>query len=643
MVYLVKGALYDRGIRQLNNYTITTNLLNMDNVNAMQLQDVVIRFSGDSGDGMQLTGTLFSDTSALLGNGISTFPDYPAEIRAPQGTVAGVSGFQVHIGSSRVDNPGDYCDVLVAMNPAALIANRKWLKPSATVIIDGDTMTEDNITKAGFKTLDPITELNLQDYNVVIPDITTMTKEALKDSGMDNKAVVKCKNMFALGIVFWMYNRPDDYAKNYLDSKFAKKNPAVAEANKKVIEAGYNYAANTHQFANNYTVAPAELEKGVYRSINGNTATAWGFCAAAEKSGLPLFCGSYPITPATVILEELAKRRDLGVKTVQAEDEIAGICTSIGAAYAGNFAVTTTSGPGISLKSEAMGLAVMAELPLVVVDVQRGGPSTGLPTKTEQSDLNQALYGRNGECPMVVVAASSPSDCFHYAFMASKIAMEHMTPVMLLTDGFIANGSEPWKIPSMSEYPAIVPPIVAPRAEGEGEFLPYERNEKLARGWAFPGKEGLQHRIGGLEKDKLRGTISHDPKNHQEMVTTRRKKVELVAEELPELEVFGANEADVLVVGWGGTRGHLHSAVKQLQDEGKSVAHLHFNYIYPLQKGVAETLKRYKRIVVCELNEGQFAGYLRQQFQDVVIESYGKTEGQPFTVIEIKDKVNSML
>ncbi len=643
MVYHIKGTRYTHWNKTIKQLYKTTNLLNMDKVNAMQLQDVVIRFSGDSGDGMQLTGTLFSDTSALLGNGISTFPDYPAEIRAPQGTVAGVSGFQVHIGSSRVDNPGDYCDVLVAMNPAALIANRKWLKPSATVIIDGDTMTEDNITKAGFKTMDPITELNLQDYNVVIPDITTMTKEALKDSGMDNKAVVKCKNMFALGIVFWMYNRPDDYAKNYLDSKFAKKNPLVAEANKKVIEAGYNYAANTHQFANNYTVAPAELEKGVYRSINGNTATAWGFCAASEKSGLPLFCGSYPITPATVILEELAKRRDLGVKTVQAEDEIAGICTSIGAAYAGNFAVTTTSGPGISLKSEAMGLAVMAELPLVVVDVQRGGPSTGLPTKTEQSDLNQALYGRNGECPMVVVAASSPSDCFHYAFMASKIAMEHMTPVMLLTDGFIANGSEPWKIPSMSEYPAIVPPIVAPRGEGEGEFLPYERNEKLARGWAFPGKEGLEHRIGGLEKDKLRGTISHDPKNHQEMVTTRRKKVELVAEELPELEVFGANEADVLVVGWGGTRGHLHSAVKQLQDEGKSVAHLHFNYIYPLQKGVAETLKRYKRIVVCELNEGQFANYLRQQFQEVVIESYGKTEGQPFTVIEIKDKVNSML
>ena len=613
----------------------------MDNVNVQQLQDVVIRFSGDSGDGMQLTGTLFSDTSALFGNGISTFPDYPAEIRAPQGTVAGVSGFQVHFGSSRIDNPGDYCDVLIAMNPAALIANRKWLKPSATVIIDGDTMTEENIVKAGFKTMDPIAELGLEGFNVVIPDITTMTKEALKDTGMDNKAMVKCKNMFALGICFWMYNRPDDFAKSFLDSKFAKKNPLVAEANKKVIEAGYNYAANTHQFANNYTVAPADLEKGVYRSINGNTATAWGFCAASEKSGLPLFCGSYPITPATVILEELAKRKDLGVKTVQAEDEIAGICTSIGAAYAGNFAVTTTSGPGISLKSEAMGLAVMAELPLVVVDVQRGGPSTGLPTKTEQSDLNQALYGRNGECPMVVLAASSPSDCFHYAFMAGKIAMEHMTPVMLLTDGFIANGSEPWKIPSMSEYPTIVPPIVEPR-QGE-EFMPYARNEKLARGWAFPGKEGLEHRIGGLEKDRLKGSISHDPKNHQEMVTTRRRKVELVAEELPELKVFGAEEADVLVVGWGGTRGHLNSAVRQLQAEGKSVAHLHFNYIYPLQKGVGDILKRYKRIVVCELNEGQFAGYLRQQFTDVCIESYGKTEGQPFTVIELKEKIESML
>ena len=439
---------------------------------------------------------------------------------------------------------------------------------------------------------------------------------------------------------FWMYNRPSDYARNFLDSKFAKKNPVVAEANKLVIEAGYNFAANTHQIANNYFIAPANLQEGVYRSINGNTATAWGFCAASEKSGLPLFCGSYPITPATVILEELAKRKDLGVKTVQAEDEIAGICTSIGAAYAGNFAVTTTSGPGVSLKSEAMGLAVMAELPLVVVDVQRGGPSTGLPTKTEQSDLNQALYGRNGECPMVVIAASSPSDCFHYAFMAGKIAMEHMTPVILLSDGFIANGSEPWRIPEMKDYPAIVPPIVEPR-EGE-EFLPYARNEKLARGWAFPGKAGLQHRIGGLEKDHLRGTISHDPKNHQEMVTTRRQKVEKVAEVLPELEVFGPESGDVLVIGWGGTRGHLHSTVKQLQEEGRSVAHLHFNYIYPLQKGVEDVLKRYKRIIVCELNEGQFTGYLRQQFQAYNFELFGKTEGQPFTVVELRERIEKM-
>ena len=612
----------------------------MENLNAKELKDVVIRFSGDSGDGMQLTGTLFSNTSALIGNGISTFPDYPAEIRAPQGTVAGVSGFQVHIGAGKVTNPGDYCDVLVAMNPAALKANRKWLKKDATVIIDGDTLTEDNIKKAGYATLDPIEELGLEGYNVVIPDITSMTRAALADMGLDNKAVVKCKNMFALGICFYIYNRPEDYAKRYIDDKFAKKNPAVAEANKRAIDAGYYYAANTHQFANTYKVEAAPLEKGTYRSINGNVATAWGFCAASEKSGLPLFCGSYPITPATVILEELAKRKDLGVKTVQAEDEIAGICTSIGAAYAGNFAVTTTSGPGLSLKSEALGLAVMAELPLVVVDVQRGGPSTGLPTKTEQSDLMQALYGRNGECPAVVIAASSPSDCFHYAFMASKIAMEHMTPVILLTDGFIANGSEPWRIPSMADYPAICPPIVE---KCEGDFMPYARNEKLARGWAFPGKEGLEHRIGGLEKDCLKGTISYDPANHQEMTRTRAAKVALVADELPTPEVMGEKDADVLVIGWGGTRGHLQTAVSELQEEGKSISLLHFNYLNPMPHGVEELLKEHKKIVVCELNEGQFASYLRQMFQNFTFEQYNKTEGQPFTIVELKDKFNSLL
>ena len=614
----------------------------MENLNAKELHDVVIRFSGDSGDGMQLTGTLFSNTSALIGNGISTFPDYPAEIRAPQGTVAGVSGFQVHIGSTKVVNPGDYCDVLVALNPAALKANRKWLKPDATVIIDGDTLTEDNVKKAGYATLDPIAELGLEGYNVVIPDITSMTKAALAGTGLDNKSIVKCKNMFALGICFYIYNRPEDYAKRYIDAKFAKKNPAVAEANKLAIDAGYNYAANTHQFANTYKVAPAELEKGVYRSINGNVATAWGFCAAAEKAGLPLFCGSYPITPATVILEELAKRKDLGVKTVQAEDEIAGICTSIGAAYAGNFAVTTTSGPGLSLKSEAMGLAVMAELPLVIVDVQRGGPSTGLPTKTEQSDLMQALYGRNGECPAVVIAASSPSDCFHYAFMAGKIAMEHMTPVILLTDGFIANGSEPWRIPSMADYPAICPPIVA-EAPAEGEFMPYARNENLARGWAFPGKKGLEHRIGGLEKDRLKGSISYDPANHQEMTATRAAKVAKVVEELPAPTIEGAADADLLVIGWGGTRGNLHAAVKRLQAEGKSVAHLHFNYINPLPHGVAELLGGHKRIVVCELNEGQFAAYLRQNFREFEFEQFNKCEGLPFTVVELEEKFNSLL
>ena len=613
----------------------------MNENKVQELQDVVIRFSGDSGDGMQLTGTLFSDTSALLGNGISTFPDYPAEIRAPQGTVAGVSGFQVHFGAKRQLNPGDFCDVLIAMNPAALKANRKWLKPGATVILDEDSITEEHLRKAGFATLDPIRELNLEDFNVVVPNITEMTKAALADSGLDNKAMVKCKNMFALGICFYLYNRPEDHAKRYLDSKFAKKNPAIAEANKRAIDAGYNYAANTHQFANTYTVASGQMEKGTYRSISGNVATAWGLCAASEKSGLPLFCGSYPITPATVILEELAKRKDLGVKTVQAEDEIAGICTAIGASFAGNFAVTTTSGPGLSLKSEALGLAVMTELPLVVVDVQRGGPSTGLPTKTEQSDLAQALYGRNGECPVIVVAASSPSDCFHFAFEAGRLAMEHMTPVVLLTDGFIANGSEPWRIPSMKDYPKICPPIVdeAP----EGGFMPYVRNERLARGWAFPGKVGLEHRVGGLEKDSVKGSISTDPANHQKMVDTRAAKVALVAEDIPVQKVWGDEEGDLLVVGWGGTRGHLQNAVDDLRREGHRVSLCHFNYIHPLPHGVREIFSRFKKIVVCELNEGQFANYLRHELQEFSYEQYNKCEGQPFTIVELREKFESLL
>ncbi|MFI3319101.1 MAG: 2-oxoacid:acceptor oxidoreductase subunit alpha [Rikenellaceae bacterium] len=613
----------------------------MEQKKVQELHDAVIRFSGDSGDGMQLTGTLFSDTSALIGNGISTFPDYPSEIRAPQGTVGGVSGFQVHFGSEKMVNPGDYCDVLVSMNAAALKANRVWLKKDATVILDGDTLSDDQLEKAGYKTNDPIKELGLEEYNIIIAPITTMTRDALAGTGLDNKSMVKCKNMFALGLCFYLFNLPEDHAKSFLESKFAKKNPLIAEANKMAIDAGFNYGANTHSFANTYKIETATLEKGRYRSISGNVATAWGLCAAAEKSSLPLFCGSYPITPATVILEELAKRRDLGVKTVQAEDEIAGICTAIGAAYAGNFAVTTTSGPGLSLKSEALGLAVMTELPLVVVNVQRGGPSTGLPTKTEQSDLNQALYGRNGECPVIVLAASSPSDCFHYAFEAGRLALEHMTPVVLLTDGFIANGSEPWLIPSMSDYPTITPPIAKPSEDGSA-FMPYARNEKLARSWAFPGKDGLQHRIGGLEKDALKGSISHDPMNHQIMVNTRAEKVAKVVDYIPAQEVIGDSEGDLLVVGWGGTKGHLQNAVSQCQKAGQSISLCHFNYINPLPKGVEEIFSKFKKIVVCELNEGQFASYLRQSISGFSCEQINKSQGQPFTVVELVEKFKSL-
>ena len=604
------------------------------------LKDVVIRFSGDSGDGMQLTGTLFSETLALSGNAISTFPDYPAEIRAPQGTVAGVSGFQVHFGSQTINNPGDKCDLLVAMNPAALKANAAFLKPDATIIVDGDSLTAENIAKANFTTDDPISELNLDGRNVIVARITTMTREALVDSELDNKSKTKCKNMFALGICLYITNRSTAHAHDYINAKFGKKSPDVAVANNHVIEAGYNYAANNHLSHSAYAVEPQGLPKGKYRTINGNVATAWGFIAASEKSGRPLFCGSYPITPATVILEELAKHKSLGVKTVQAEDEIAGICTAVGAAYAGNFAVTTTSGPGLSLKSEALGLAVMAELPLVVVDVQRGGPSTGLPTKTEQSDLMQALYGRNGECPVPVVAASSPSDCFHYAFVASKIAMEHMTPVVLLTDGFIANSSEAWAIPQMADMPAINPPIAV---AGEGDFMPYKRDSRFVRSWAFPGTASLEHRIGGLEKNATTGNISYDPANHATMVATRAAKVAAVVADVPEQTVEGDKSGELLVVGWGGTRGHLASAVAAMRQQGKSVSHCHLNYLNPLPANLADIFAGFKRIVVCELNAGQAASYLQSQFPQFVFERCNKIEGQPFTVAELVSVFNEKL
>ena len=604
------------------------------------LKDVVIRFSGDSGDGMQLTGTLFSETLALSGNAISTFPDYPAEIRAPQGTVAGVSGFQVHFGSQTINNPGDKCDLLVAMNPAALKANAAFLKPDATIIVDGDSLTAENIAKANFTTDDPISELNLDGRNVIVARITTMTREALVDSELDNKSKTKCKNMFALGICLYITNRSTAHAHDYINAKFGKKSPDVAVANNHVIEAGYNYAANNHLSHSAYAVEPQGLPKGKYRTINGNVATAWGFIAASEKSGRPLFCGSYPITPATVILEELAKHKSLGVKTVQAEDEIAGICTAVGAAYAGNFAVTTTSGPGLSLKSEALGLAVMAELPLVVVDVQRGGPSTGLPTKTEQSDLLQALYGRNGECPVPVIAASSPSDCFHYAFVASKIAMEHMTPVVLLTDGFIANSSEAWAIPQMADMPAINPPIAV---AGEGDFMPYKRDSRFVRSWAFPGTASLEHRIGGLEKNATTGNISYDPANHATMVATRAAKVAAVVADVPAQTVEGDKSGELLVVGWGGTRGHLASAVAKMREQGKSVSHCHLNYLNPLPANLAEIFAGFKRIVVCELNAGQAASYLQSQFPQFVFERCNKIEGQPFTVAELVSVFNEKL
>lgn len=602
-------------------------------------QDVVIRFAGDSGDGMQLTGTLFADASALYGNEISTFPDFPAEIRAPQGTVSGVSGFQVHIGSVEINTPGDFCDVLVAMNPAALKANAKWAKPTATIIVDEDAFDEKGMQKAGFQTENPFTELRIEDRNIIVSPITTLTKESLKDSGLDPKSIVRSKNMFTLGMCYFMFSRPMEYTFAYLEKKFRKK-PHLIEPNKKVLQDGYNYASNIHAIANTYTIQPAKQEKGTYRNINGNQATAWGLLAASEKSGRPLFCGSYPITPATAILEELAIHKELGAKTLQCEDEIAGICTSIGAAYAGSFAVTTTSGPGLSLKSEALGLAMITELPLVIVDVQRSGPSTGIPTKTEQTDLNQALYGRNGECPIMVMAAHSPSHCFDAAFYAGKYAMEHMMPVILLTEGFLGNGSEPWRIPSMKDYPAINPPIIT---SCEGEYKPFERDEvRLARKWALPGTPGLEHRVGGLEKNPA-GVISSDPQNHEMMVAARAAKVARVADFIPELKVIGEESGEVLIVGWGGTFGHLYTAVKELHAAGKPVSLAHFDYINPLPKNTAEVFGRFRKILVCELNSGQFADYLRARHQQFHYHQCNKVQGQPFIVKEVVDAVNALL
>ncbi len=604
-------------------------------------KDVVIRFAGDSGDGMQLTGSLFADMSAIYGNGLSTFPDYPAEIRAPHGTVSGVSGFQIHIGNEKVSTPGDFCDLLVAMNPAALKTNAKWCKRHAMILVDQDAFDEAGMTKAGFKTDDPFRELGVDDRTLIVAPITTLTHESLKDSGMDNKAISKCKNMFTLGMACFIYNRPLDYVFGYLEKKFAKKHPEVIEPNRKVLKDGFNYAANLQMIANTYTVEPVkDLRKGTYRNITGNQATAWGLLAASEKSGLPLFCGSYPITPATAILEELAIHKSLGAKTLQAEDEIAGICTAIGASFAGNLAVTTTSGPGLSLKSEAMGLAVMAELPLVVVDVQRGGPSTGLPTKTEQSDLNQALYGRNGECPMAVVAAHSPAHCFDAAFNAAKIALEHMTPVILLSEGFLGNGSEPWRIPEMKDYPEIKPPFVQGVLKDGEKFKPFQRDpETLVRSWAIPGQKGFEHRVGGLEKTH-EGVLSTDPANHAMMVSERAEKVARIARDIPQLEmIHGAESGRLLVVGWGGTYGHIYAAVSEMDD----VSYVHFDYINPLPSNTEKILSSFGKILVCELNSGQFADYLRAKFPHLEILKFNKIQGQPFLVSELQEAIRKEL
>lgn len=610
----------------------------LEKAKVRELEKVVVRFSGDSGDGMQLAGNIFTNVSAGLGNLVSTFPDYPAEIRAPQGSLSGVSGFQVSVGAG-VHTPGDKCDVLVAMNPAALKQNFRFLKPGGVIIVDIDSFKEADLRKALFTTDKPFEELGIKAQVVEVP-VTSMTRAALAETGLDNKSVLKCRNIFALGLVCWLFDRPLEAALRHLKNKFAKK-PAIYEANALVLQAGFNYGNNIHATVSTYRIDTETPRPGVYTDINGNTATAWGLIMASEKCGRPLFLGSYPITPATDILHELAKRKDLGVKAIQMEDEIAGVCSAIGASFAGNLAVTSTSGPGLALKSEGIGLAVIAELPLVVIDVQRGGPSTGLPTKTEQTDLFQALYGRNGESPVAVVAPASPTDCFTMAFEACRIAVEHMTPVILLSDAFIGNGSSAWRVPEADEFPEIKTPYVPDGTEG---WRPYDRNEEtLARYWAIPGTEGLTHRLGGLEKDAVTGAISTDPANHEKMVNLRREKIARIARDIPALEAIGPDDADTILVGWGGTYGHLRTAAEELAAAGTKIAFAHFRYINPLPANTGELLGRYKRVIVAELNTGMFADYLQAKFPDLRISRINKIQGQPFQVSEIVERTNEIL
>ena len=611
-----------------------------ENLEVKELDQVVVRFSGDSGDGMQLAGNIFSTVSATVGNGISTFPDYPADIRAPQGSLTGVSGFQVHIGAGKVYTPGDKCDVLVAMNAAALKTQYRYAKPGATIIIDTDSFGPKDLEKAQFQTEDYLSEMNIDPDRVIQCPLTTMVKDCLTDSGMDMKAMMKCRNMFALGLVCWLFDRDLNLVANFLRDKFAKK-PAIAEANIKVIQAGYDYGHNTHSSTINvYRVESKEKVPGRYMDITGNKATAYGFIAAAEKAGLKLYLGSYPITPATDVLHELSKHKSCGVITVQCEDEIAGCSSALGASFAGALGVTSTSGPGICLKSEAMNLAVIMELPLVVLDVQRGGPATGLPTKSEQTDLLQALFGRNGESPMPVMAATSPTDCFDAAYQACKMALEHMTPVVLLTDAFVANGSGAFKLPEMAKLDPINPPYVP--EELKGKWTPYMRAENGTRYWAVPGREGFTHILGGLEKDSNTGAISTNPENHDLMTRLRQQKIANIR--VPDLEVDGdVNDADLLIVGFGSTYGHLRSAMDELRAKGYKVAQTHFKYLNPLPKNTAAVLSKYKKVVVAEQNMGQLAGYLRMKVDNFVPFQFNQVKGQPFVVEELVNAFEDIL
>ncbi|MBN1118834.1 MAG: 2-oxoacid:acceptor oxidoreductase subunit alpha [Bacteroidales bacterium] len=605
----------------------------------IELDEVVVKFAGDSGDGMQLTGSQFSDTSAYVGNDLSTFPDYPSEIRAPQGTIAGVSGFQVHIGHKEVSTPGDMADVLVAMNPAALKANLKWVKPGATIIIDIDNFDNKYYKKAGYIE-DPLHDGSLEGFNVVKAPISNLTRATVSEFGIDKQTADKIRNQFVAGILYWLFDRDLKIGENFIAKKFEKK-PDLIKPNIAVLHAGFNYAETVEAMTVKFQVHPASKGKGLFRNINGNQATAWGLLAASERSGRKLFLGSYPITPATEILQELTKMKNLDCITFQAEDEIAGITSAIGAAFAGRLAATSTSGPGLALKGEAIGLAVITELPLVIVNVQRGGPSTGLPTKTEQSDLFQAVYGRNGECPVVVLAASTSANSFNFAYQAAKIALEHMTPVILLTDGYLANGSELWPIPDVNSLPEINPPMVE---DNDPDYQPYKRDsEKLARKWAIPGQEGLRHRIGGLEKEDITGLVSHDPANHEVMILNREEKVERVANFIPKLDVFGQKSGDLLVIGWGGTYGALYMAVKELQEEGYSISLAQFNYINPLPKNTKDVFHNYKKLIVCELNLGQFASYLRSKHPQFDYLQYNKVQGLPFFISELKNKFKELL